>query len=110
MPPVILTDNLHKTHSAPIFSRTGIASLIVIFSVFFLPLLLVRMTHNYWIDTQIYFEQPNIKHLNEVLVFVNTDDAVYSFGSTKNLNDLIDGSREEATRLAPQFNVSFFLR
>lgn len=34
-----------------------------------------------------------------------TDDTVYSFGSTKNLNDLIDGSSEEATQISPQFKI-----
>jgi hypothetical protein len=34
-----------------------------------------------------------------------TDDAVFSFGSTKNLNDLIDGSSEESTRISPQFTI-----
>jgi hypothetical protein len=48
-----------------------------------------------------FYEQPSISHLNEVLVYMYTDDTVYSFGSTKNLNDLIDGSTEEATKISP---------
>ena len=48
-------------------------------------------------DTLTYYEQPNIRHLNEIMVYMYTDDGVFSFGSTKNLNDLVDGSFEEST-------------
>ena len=60
---------------------------------------------DYWIDTITYYEQPNIKHLNEIMVYMYTDDGVFSFGSTKNLNDLFDGSFEESTKISPQFTV-----
>merc|ERR1740115_255832 len=82
---IVLSDYLHKSHSAPVFSITGLVSISIILVTIFLPLLLVVMTHNYWIDTMKYFEQPSVKHLNELMVFMYTDDGVYSFGSTKNL-------------------------
>ena len=56
-----------------------------------------------------YFEQPNVRHLNEILVYVHTDTKVYTFASTKSLNDLIDGSSEVATALSPQFQVRSLL-
>ena len=98
---IVLSDYLHKSHSAPIFSISGLVSISVILVTIFIPLLLVVMTHSkyqsfmnwskyiidYWIDTMKYFEQPSVKHLNELMVFMYTDDGVYSFGSTKNLND-----------------------
>jgi len=34
-----------------------------------------------------------------------TDDGAYTFGSTKNLNDLIMGSTEDSSSLSPQFSV-----
>ena len=52
-----------------------------------------------------YFEQPQIKHLNELIVYMYTDDGAYTFGSTKNLNDLIMGSTEDSSSLSPQFSV-----
>ena len=48
-----------------------------------------------------YFEQPAVTHLNELMVFMYTDDGVYSFGSTKNLNDLLVGTSEDASSLSP---------
>ena len=85
----------------------------------FLPLLLVVMTHSkllfpifdisfhkdYWIDTMQYFEQPQVKHLNELIVYMYTDDGAYTFGSTKNLNNLIQGSTEDSSTLSPQFTI-----
>ena len=59
-----------------------------------------------------YFEQPSVKHMNEILVFVQTDEKVYTFASTKSLNNLVDGSSEDAAEIAPEFQVSkifFFL-
>jgi len=102
---VIITDTLHKSHLAPFFSTTGLISVSVLIVTIFLPLLLVIMTHNYWIDTMKYFEQPSVRHMNELMVFMYTDDGAFTFGSTKNLNDLIVGSSEDASALSPQFTV-----
>lgn len=52
-----------------------------------------------------YYEQPEVTHLNELMVFMYTDDNVYTFGSTKNINDLLMGSTEDASILSPQFTV-----
>jgi len=52
-----------------------------------------------------YFEQPSVRHMNELMVFMYTDDGAFTFGSTKNLNDLIVGSSEDASALSPQFTV-----
>jgi hypothetical protein len=56
---------------------------------------------DYWIDTMKYFEQPAVTHLNELMVFMYTDDNVYTFGSTQNINDLLMGSTEDASALSP---------
>ena len=87
----VISDLLHKNHSAPVFSKTGCVSIIVVFITFFLPLFLVLQTHNYWVNTNIYFEQPKVSHTNEIVVFLYTDDGVYTFGSTKSLNGLVSG-------------------
>lgn len=102
---IILRDVLHKNHVAPLFSKAGVVAVTLIVIAFVLPLFIVVQTHNYWVDTMTYFEQPNVRHLNEILVFLQTDSQVYTFASTKSLNDLIDGSSEVATVLAPEFMI-----
>jgi len=100
---VILTDSLERSHCANLYSKSGLITIVILFVSFALPLFLVVNTHNYWVDTATYFEQPSIHHNNEVLVFVQTDERVYSFASTKALNSLIDASNEAAGSLAPEF-------
>jgi hypothetical protein len=39
--------------------------------------------------------------MNELMVFMYTDENVYTFGSTKNINDLLIGSSEDASALSP---------
>ena len=76
---------------------------ILILTALVFPLVLVTQTHNFWVDTATYFEQPSIKHLNELLVFVYTDRQVYAIASTQSLNDLIENSNEKSSKLAPSF-------
>ena len=50
---VIITDELHKSHNAPILSIIGLVSLSVIVVTLALPLLMVIMTHSkFFILTQ----------------------------------------------------------
>lgn len=48
---------------------------------------------DYWVDTKVFYEQPKVKHLNELMVYVYTDEGVFSFGSTKALNDMVEGTQ-----------------
>merc|ERR1719263_260256 len=41
--------------------------------------------------------------MNEILVYVQTEDSFYTFASTKSLNQLIDGSNEDASEISPEF-------
>jgi hypothetical protein len=107
---VILTDALDKRHCANVVSKSGLVTLVMIGVSLVLPLFLVVNTHNYWVDTASYFEQPSIQHNNEIVVFVQTDTDVYSFASTKSLNSLIDASTEAANSIAPEFNVSIVVK
>jgi len=70
--------------------------------------MILNFNTDYWVDTMTYFEQANVRHLNEILVSIYTDSGVYTFGSTKSLNDLIAGSSEVATARSPQFQVSSY--
>jgi len=58
-----------------------IASFITLLA-FLIPLYIVTKTHNYWVNTALYFEQPKVEHYGEVMVFVQTDSKVYTFAST----------------------------
>ena len=70
---LILKDALQKDHHAPLFSKTGMISAFITLLAFLIPLFIVTKTHNYWVNTAIYFEQPNVVHYGEVMVFVQTD-------------------------------------
>ena len=100
---LILSDQLQKNHCAPVVSKSGFVTGTLLFVTLALPMFLVTQTHNFWQDTMTYFEQPSVKHQNELMVFLYTDTKVYAFASTKNLNDLVATSNNDASSLAPSF-------
>jgi len=51
-----------------------------------LPFLLIIRTHNFWITQSTFYEQPDVVHLNEILVVIYTEKQTYTFGSTSELN------------------------
>lgn len=102
----ILTENFYKQHCAPLASKSGLVSVIMLLITFMLPMFLIIRTHNFWVGTRGYFEQPSVSHTNEIVVFVYTDDRVYTVASTQSLNDLLDSSSESGASLSPTFKVS----
>ena len=66
----VLTHALDKNHSASLVSQSAFIVLVVMFVAFGLPLFLVIRTHNFWVNTDDYFEQPNVRHMNEIVVYV----------------------------------------
>jgi hypothetical protein len=66
----ILTDKLQKNHAAPVFSKSGLVTGTLFIVSLLIPIILVTQTHNFWVETATYFEQPSVKHLNEILVFM----------------------------------------
>ena len=58
---------------ALVFSKTGFVSIITFLIIFGVPLFVTFMTNNYWVNTSSYIEQPKVTHLNEILVYVQTD-------------------------------------
>ena len=101
--PVILTDLLHKDHTARLCSKTGIVTICILVLTFALPFIVVVLTHSkytiansmkrgnikihidaslnytdpahyfcvdYFDWTSSYYEQPNITHLNEFLIYL----------------------------------------
>lgn len=113
---IILRDNLQKDHNVPLISSSFLVGFIITLVAFLLPLFLVVQTHSkclslltlpdYWVDTMTYFEQPDVRHMNEIIVWLYTDSKIYSFATTKSLNDYIDGSGEAGEELSPAFKVS----
>lgn len=67
-----------------------------------LPFLLVYRTHNFWVRESLYYEQPAVQSYNEVIVMLNTNRGTYSFGSTSQLNQLLETSEKS---LAPLIQV-----
>ena len=57
-------------------------------------------------NTHTYYEQPNVRHLNEILVYLQTDKKTYGIGSTKNIQALLDDPRDSSSGIAPEFTVS----
>ena len=41
-----------------------------------------------------YTEQPNVRHLNEILVLLYTENQTYTFGTTENLNDMLGAGNQ----------------
>ena len=96
--PVILTDLLHKDHTARLCSKTGIVTICILVLTFVLPFIVVVLTHSKYISsndidvdapsflytdrvahlfsvdyfdwTSSYYEQPSITHLNEFLIYL----------------------------------------
>lgn len=44
---------------------------------FIMPLILVIMTHNFWVTNLTAYEQPRVTHLNEIVVVYHTTNGVY---------------------------------
>ena len=81
---------------------------------FVLPLILVWRTHSkyltkhdnynldFWISKLSFFEQPNVKHLSEMLVIYQTTNGVYYASINKDLSDLFG---DASLDIAPTFSV-----
>jgi len=89
---VLYTGELSKFHYASWHSRAFWVTVFMVFTSFALPFLLVYRTHNFWVQESFYYEQPEVKSLNEVIIMLNTDKGTYSFGSTSQLNQILTTS------------------
>ena len=47
---------------------------------------------DFWIIETFYYEQPNVTHMNEMIVIVYTDEKTYHTGTTDELNKLLSNS------------------
>jgi hypothetical protein len=44
---------------------------------FIMPLILVIMTHNFWVTNLTTYEQPRVTHLNEIVAVYHTTNGIY---------------------------------
>jgi len=103
---ILLRDLLNKNHHVnALCSQTFLVAFIIIFVTLFLPFFVVIWTHNYWVDTYTYVEQPTVRHMNEILVYVYTTNKIYGFGSTKELNAYFETADDGGKDLSPMFEI-----
>ena len=78
-----LSANLFLTTLQAHFFQPIVQSLIA----FFTP-----VVADFWIIETFYYEQPNVTHMNEMIVIVYTDEKTYHTGTTDELNKLLSNS------------------
>ena len=54
--PTILSDLLHKSHSASLCSTSTLVTLVIGALTLIIPLVGVVLTHNYWQETDTFYE------------------------------------------------------
>ena len=54
---------------------------------------------DFWVVDTFHYEQPQVTHLNEMIVIVYTNDETYYAGTTNELNKLLSESRSVAGSL-----------
>lgn len=57
---------------------------------------------DFWILETFHFEQPQVTHLNEMVVIVYTDEQTYYAGTTNELTKLLSESRNVASSINVQ--------
>lgn len=113
--PRLYKDELQKNHFAPFFSKSTFIVYSLLLMTIILPLILIIRTHSkclsnncansdFWITDSFVYEQPNVTHLNEMIVVVYTTDRTYSFGTTSELNELLG----TAQSLSPVVEITPF--
>jgi len=54
---------------------------------------------DFWITDSFYYEQPEVTHLNELIVVLYTEDQTYTFASTSTLNELVGSKAAVASSI-----------
>lgn len=105
---MFFTDEFQKMHYAPFMSRSFIITYLMVLVAILLPFVLIVRTHSkwrsvlivspidFWITDFEYYEQPKVSPLNEIIVFIYTEKSTYAFGSTSELNQLLNSDKSEA--------------
>mmetsp|Transcript_45126 Transcript_45126/g.59827 ORF Transcript_45126/g.59827 Transcript_45126/m.59827 type:complete len:215 (+) Transcript_45126:35-679(+) len=93
---LLYRDELQRSHYAALISKTSCVYFIILLICIILPFLLVLRTHNFWVVDTFHYEQPQVNHLNEMIVIVYTSEETYYAGTTNELNKLLSESRSIA--------------
>ena len=102
---VLYSDSVKKAKGLDKYSKLQKATNFILLCIIVLPLILIVRTHSkwakfwpssdFWITESYYYEQPSISHLNELLVILYTEQATHSFGTTADLNYLVDSHQNK---------------
>jgi hypothetical protein len=57
---------------------------------------------DFWVMESYYYEQPAVSHLNELMVVLYTEQATHTFGTTAELNQLVDSHSNKAGMISIQ--------
>lgn len=93
---ILYTDALDKKHSAHLFSKASCITIVLVTMAAILPLLLVVRTHNFWITDNFHYEQPEVTHLNEFLVVIQTQTETLKASTNEDLNMVLQGTQGRA--------------
>lgn len=86
--PVFFQSNYEKHYRAPCCSCVTLFTAIIYLLAVVLPFWFVYETNGLWTKHQVYWEQPNVRFKNElVLEVLMADGLAYSFSTIKALND-----------------------
>lgn len=82
---------------------------IIIYAIGILaPFFLAFSTHNFWLDTETYYEQPSVSFRNEIIIFVSTDSGTKAYSSIKGINDLIQSQiKAPSIKVSPSSSLLF---
>jgi hypothetical protein len=86
---LIYQSNFEKQYRAPCCSCSFLSALVVYLLAFTLPFAFVYQTDGLWVKHQTYYEQPNVRFRNELLLEVLfADGQSKQFSTVRSLNQM----------------------
>jgi hypothetical protein len=86
--PDLLVEKYERHYNAELFSWSTFITLCIICIIILCPVYIVIYTGNWWNETIIYFEQPNVKYTEDMLIYVMDDTGQRFFSTNVWLNEL----------------------
>jgi hypothetical protein len=81
---VLFTDSFKRSFNVFPLSRSAIIFYFFMALAFIMPIVLVVKTHNFWVKSSTYTEQPDVAHLQEMLVLLHTTEGVKTISMSEN--------------------------
>ena len=72
--PDLLVEKYERHYNAELFSWSTFITLCIICIIILCPVYIVIYTGNWWNETIIYFEQPNVKYTEDMLIYVTRQE------------------------------------